>query len=144
MATTARDLVIGYAHDLGAARTAMRAAVPGLDRLADLLGLVRSHRISRRGEAGSYAYVVHGAGCRLTGPDGTDIDVDFTADGTEIFDLWRLGCYGRSLPEPLDPTAEELRSAVESLGPLLTEVRPGWFTTTTAGTGSGTGTGTTA
>ncbi|MGW1207254.1 hypothetical protein [Streptomyces cyaneofuscatus] len=52
MAMTARDLVVGYAHDLGAAREAMRAAVPGLDRLADLLGLVRSHRIGRRGEAG--------------------------------------------------------------------------------------------
>jgi hypothetical protein len=58
--------------------------------------------------------------------------VDFAADGKEIVDLWRLRCYGRSLPEPLEPTDQELRCAVESLQPLLVEVRPGWFSVANA------------
>lgn len=102
--------------------------MPSLERLADVLQLARSRQISRSGEAGGYLYKVHGAGCRFTSRDGTVIDVDFTAEGTETFDLWRLRCYGQSLPEPFDPTFEELRSAVEALTPLLAEVRPGWFT----------------
>ncbi|MEW2426219.1 hypothetical protein AB0911_37710 [Streptomyces nigra] len=53
--------------------------------------------------------------------------MDFEADGSGIFDLWRLRWYGLSLPEPLDVTDEDLRSAVRSLQPLLDEVRPGWF-----------------
>ncbi|MFF3327679.1 DUF6896 domain-containing protein [Streptomyces sp. NPDC002889] len=126
--TTARDLVIGYVNALHAAVGAMRAAISPLEQLADMLHLTRSHQISRSGEAGGYSYKVHGAGCRLTSQDCTVIDVDFTAEGAEIFDFWRLRCYAQSLPEPHDPTVEDLRSAVESLKPPLVEVRPGWFT----------------
>jgi hypothetical protein len=125
--TTARDLVIGYIDDLSSAGEAMRAAFPSLERLADVLGLVRSHRISRSGEAGTYFYRVHGAGCLFISPGGSEIDVDFAADGAEIFDLWRLRLYGRSLPEPFELTEHDLRAAVESLKPLLVEVQPGWF-----------------
>lgn len=59
--------------------------------------------------------------------NGTEVDVDFAADGSEVFDLWRLRWYGVSLPKPLDVTDQDLRAAVRSLQPLLTEVRPGWF-----------------
>ncbi|MEU0163693.1 hypothetical protein ABZ154_34190 [Streptomyces sp. NPDC006261] len=59
--------------------------------------------------------------------NGIEVDVDFAADGKEVFDLWRLRCYGLSLPEPFDVTDEDLQSAVRLLQPLLTEVRPGWF-----------------
>ncbi|MEU9369289.1 hypothetical protein AB0D78_45610 [Streptomyces avermitilis] len=124
---TARDLVIGYVDALSSAGEAMRAAFPSLERLADVLGLVRSHRISRSGEIGTYSYSVHGAGCLFINQDGSEIDVDFAADGAEIFDLWRLRLYGQSLPEPFDLTEHDLRPAVESLKPLLAEVRPGWF-----------------
>ncbi|MEU2674495.1 hypothetical protein ABZ622_37735 [Streptomyces sp. NPDC007164] len=123
----ARDLVLGFVGALGAARTTVRMSVPSLHRLADLLALVHSGEISRRGEAGGYSYAVHGVGCRLASPDGIDIDVDFAADGTEIFDFWRLRLFGRSLPTPVDPAAEDLRAAVEALDGVLTEVRPGWF-----------------
>ncbi|MGW1554350.1 DUF6896 domain-containing protein [Streptomyces sp. NPDC002346] len=109
---------------------AVQAAIPSLERLADILQLARSRQISRSGEAGGYSYKVHGSGCRFTAQDGTEIDVAFAVDGAEIFDFWRLHWYGQSLPAPLDPTAEDLRSAVESLKPLLSEVRPGWFTMT--------------
>lgn len=125
--TTARDLVIGYVESLNAAGEAMRAALPPLERPADALRLVRSHRISRSGVIGTYSYSVHGAGCLFISQNGSEIDVDFAADGAEIFDLWRLRRYGQSLPEPIDPTEQDLRSAVESLKPLLAEVRPGWF-----------------
>ncbi|MFJ8510247.1 DUF6896 domain-containing protein [Streptomyces avermitilis] len=78
---TARDLVIGYVDALSSAGEAMRAAFPSLERLADVLGLVRSHRISRSGEIGTYSYSVHGAGCLFINQDGSEIDVDFAADG---------------------------------------------------------------
>ncbi|MER5312189.1 hypothetical protein ABT034_30910 [Streptomyces sp. NPDC002773] len=106
----------------------MRAAIPSLERLADVLGLVRLRRIiSRSGQVGTYSYEVHGAGCLFVSDNGIEIDVDFATDGSEIFDLWRLRWYGLSLPEPLDVTDQDLLSAVRSLHPLLTEVRPGWF-----------------
>lgn len=125
--TTARDLVIGYLDALRSAGEALRATFPSAERHADVLGLVRSHRISRTGEIGSYSSSVHGAGCLFVGQDGSEIDVDFTADGAEIFDLWRLRLYGQSLAEPVDFTERDLRSGLESPKPLLTEVRPGWF-----------------
>ncbi len=125
---TARELVLGYVHALNAIDEAMRAAIPSLERLGDVLGLVRSRRIiSRSGHVGTYSYTVHGAGCRFVSDDGAEVDVDFAADGSEVFDLWRLRCYGLSLPEPLDVTDHDLRSAVRSLQPLLHEVRPEWF-----------------
>lgn len=125
---SARDLVLGYVHALNAIDEAMRAAIPSLERLADVLGLVRSRRIiSRSGHIGAYSYTVHGAGCRFVSDNGTEIDVDFATDGSEVFDLWRLRWYGLSLPEPLDVTDQDLRAAVQSLQPLLTEVQPGWF-----------------
>ncbi|MGW5736326.1 MULTISPECIES: DUF6896 domain-containing protein [Streptomyces] len=122
----ARDLVLGYVHALNAIDEAMRVAIPSLERLADVLGLARSRRISRTGHLGTYSYAVHGAGCRFVGGNSTEVDVDFAPDGSEVFDLWRLRQYGLSLPEPLDVTEEDLRSAVRSLQ-LLAEVRPGWF-----------------
>ncbi|AZQ32253.1 hypothetical protein EJ357_01185 [Streptomyces cyaneochromogenes] len=122
-----RDLVLGYVHALNAIDAAMRVAIPSLERVADVLGLARSRRLSRRGHIGSYSYTVHGAGCRFVCDNGTEVDVDFAADGSEVFDLWRLRWFGLSLPEPLDVTDQDLRSAVWSLQPLLIEVRPGWF-----------------
>ncbi|MFV5998818.1 DUF6896 domain-containing protein [Streptomyces sp. NPDC056231] len=123
----ARDLVLGYVRALNAIDEAMRAAIPSLERLVDVVGLARSRRISRSDHIGTYYYKVHGAGCRFVSDSGTQVDVDFAADGREIFDLWRLRAYGLSLPEPLDVTDQDMRSAVQSLQPLLTEARPGWF-----------------
>jgi hypothetical protein len=123
----ARDLVLGYVHALNVIDEALRVAIPSLERPADVLGLALSRRIGRKGHIGAYSYSVHGAGCRFVDGNGTEVDVDFTGDGSKVFDLWRLRWYGLSLPEPVDVTDEELRSAVRSMQPLLTEVRPGWF-----------------
>ncbi|MGW2823725.1 DUF6896 domain-containing protein [Streptomyces sp. NPDC001443] len=124
---SARELVLGRVRALNAIDGAMRVALPSLERLADLVGLARSHRISRSDRIGTCSYKVHGAGCRFVNDDGTEVDVDFAADGSAVFDLWRLRAYGLSLPEPLDVTDQGMRSAVRSLQPLLNEVRPGWF-----------------
>ncbi|MGW6318965.1 DUF6896 domain-containing protein [Streptomyces sp. NPDC055099] len=126
-AGSARDLVLGYVRALKAIDEAMRVAVPSLERLADVLGLARSRRIGRSGRVAGYSYTVHGAGCRFVGEDGIEVDVDFEADGREVFDLWRLRGYGLSLPAPVDATDQDLRAAVRSLPLLVTEVRPGWF-----------------
>ncbi|MGK5545637.1 DUF6896 domain-containing protein [Streptomyces sp. URMC 127] len=119
--------MLGYVRALNAIDEAMRAAIPSLERLADVVVLANSRRISRSDHIGSYSYQVHGFGCRFVSDDGTEVDVDFAADGSAVFDFWRLRGYGRSLPEPLDVADQDMRSAVQSLGPLLTEVRPGWF-----------------
>ncbi|NEB95368.1 DUF6896 domain-containing protein [Streptomyces bauhiniae] len=119
--------MLGYVAALKAVDEAVLTAIPSLERPVDLLGLVRSRETARSGRLGAYSYTVHGAGCRFLGDDGTEVDVDFAADGSEIFDLWRLRRYGLSLPEPVDVTDEELRSAVRSLRPPLREVRPDWF-----------------
>ncbi|OIJ93263.1 DUF6896 domain-containing protein [Streptomyces colonosanans] len=123
----ARDLVLGYVRALNAIDEAMRVAIPSLERLADVVGLARSHQISRSDHIGTYFYKVHGAGCLFVSDNGTEVDVDFAADGSETFDLWRLREYGLSLPEPLDVTDQDMRAALRSLQPLLNEVRQGWF-----------------
>ncbi|MET9800370.1 hypothetical protein [Streptomyces sp. NPDC006368] len=123
----ARDLVLGYVLALSAIDGAVRPAIPSLERLADIVGLARSGRISRSGQVGTYSYKVHGEGCRFVSDNGAEVDVDFAADRSEVFDLWRLRWYGLSLPQPLDAKDQDLRAAVRSLQPLLTEVRPGWF-----------------
>ncbi|MEU5293427.1 hypothetical protein [Streptomyces umbrinus] len=50
--------------------------------------------------------------------------MDFAADGSEVFDVWRLRGDGLSLSGPLVVADQDLRSAVRSLQPLLTEVWP--------------------
>lgn len=63
---------------------AMRVAIPSLERLADVVGLTRSRRSSRSDHIDIYSYRVHGAGCRFVSDNGTEVDVDFAADGSEI------------------------------------------------------------
>lgn len=109
-----RDLVLDYVRALHAIDEAMRVAIPSLERLVDVVDLARSRRISRSDHIGTYFYKVHGAGCRFVGDNGRQVDVDFAADGSEVFDLWRLRAYGLSLPEPLDfhGSGDGVRSAV--------------------------------
>ncbi|MGW2656819.1 DUF6896 domain-containing protein [Streptomyces sp. NPDC001478] len=89
-AAAARDVVLGYVRDPNAIDEAVKAAIHSLERRADVLGPVRSRRIGRDGRIGAYSSTVHGAGCRFLSGDGTEVDVDFEADGSAVFDLWRL------------------------------------------------------
>ncbi|MFE1500750.1 DUF6896 domain-containing protein [Streptomyces albidoflavus] len=43
--------------------------------------------MSRSGHVGTYSSTVHGAGCRFVSDDATEVDVDFAADGSDVFDL---------------------------------------------------------
>nr|WP_249924593.1 hypothetical protein [Streptomyces californicus] len=105
--------MLGYVDALNTVDAAMRAVIPSLERLADVLVLVRSHRIINRSwQVGTYSYSIHGAGCRFVSDNGIEVDVDFASDGSEIFDLWRLRWYGLSLLEPLDVADQDLRTAV--------------------------------
>ncbi|MFH9117010.1 hypothetical protein [Streptomyces globisporus] len=79
---------------------------------------------------GTYSYTVHGTGCRFVSDNGTEADLDVATDGSEIFDLGGCGWCGLSLHEPLDVADQDLRTAGRSLPPLLTDVRPGWFSLT--------------
>ncbi|MFE9258189.1 DUF6896 domain-containing protein [Streptomyces sp. NPDC006879] len=72
----------------------MRVAIPSLERLAEIVGLARSCRISRSDHIGAYAYEVHGAGCCFVSDNGAEVDVDFAADGSEVFYFWRLRGLG--------------------------------------------------
>ncbi|MCX5008375.1 hypothetical protein OHB05_38040 [Streptomyces sp. NBC_00638] len=60
--SAARELVLGFGGALDTAAAAVRESMPSLDRPADLLAPARSGEISRRGEAGGYAYAVHRVG----------------------------------------------------------------------------------
>ncbi|MEU1652733.1 DUF6896 domain-containing protein [Streptomyces pristinaespiralis] len=121
-----RALVLGFLSALETASAELREALPQVERMADMLTLARSGQIGREGRAGGYAYSVHGAGCRLTGSDGVEVDVDFV-DGAEVFDLWRLRRHGQSLSPPAAPPPEQLSAAIGGLDDLLIEVRPGWY-----------------
>ncbi|MFH8791991.1 DUF6896 domain-containing protein [Streptomyces sp. NPDC017941] len=52
---------------------------------------------NRSGQVGTYSYTFHGSGCRFVSDNGTEVDVDFAPDGSEIFDLWRLRQHALSL-----------------------------------------------
>ncbi|GAA0430289.1 hypothetical protein Aca07nite_39020 [Actinoplanes capillaceus] len=65
--------------------------------VAELQTAVRSLREHPREGATSsgIVYSVHGAGCRMTAPDGREVDVDMVADpelhqNIEAFDPWKI------------------------------------------------------
>lgn len=60
----------------------------------------------------------HGIGCRFTGCDSADIDVELTDDGTVAgFDAWRLYHFCRQFPEnreTFESLAAELRALADA------------------------------
>ena len=42
-------------------------------------------------------FQVHGRGCRFELTDGTEVDVDWAADGTVQFDSWKILMFARSV-----------------------------------------------
>ncbi|WP_435864916.1 DUF6896 domain-containing protein [Streptomyces umbrinus] len=96
-----------------------------VDVAAAVLNAVKE--VVKQHQDGTCSYRVDGAGCGFVTDNGTAIAVDFAADGSEVFDVWRLNGDGLSLSEPLVVADQDLRSAVRSPQPLLTEVWPGRF-----------------
>ncbi|MGI5524692.1 DUF6896 domain-containing protein [Micromonospora sp. CA-259024] len=124
------DAVRSYAVALRRTRDRLFAAYPELSGLSDLLRAVRStHVLPREGRSGTgIDYLVHGAGCRMTDEQGTEVDVDLV-DGVEAFDGWRIHAFlaggaGESL------SIDELHAACSRLAGWaeLREVRvPRWY-----------------
>ncbi|MFJ4184654.1 DUF6896 domain-containing protein [Kitasatospora sp. NPDC089509] len=134
--TTARGLVLGYLADLDRILTDLGRHRPPAASLVDWLYLARSRRIPQTGVVGGRLYQVHGAGCRFTGPDGVEVDVDTAGPDGVTFDAWRLQCHGAGLPEPFAASQDELRAAASALPQLAEGAWPGRFVlATTGGTG---------
>ncbi|MEV7598400.1 hypothetical protein AB0O91_13580 [Kitasatospora sp. NPDC089797] len=134
--TTARALVLDYLADLDGILADLGRHRPSAGSLLEWVGLARSGRIPRTGVVGGRLYQVHGAGCRFTGPDGVEVDVDATGSAEVTFDAWRLQCHGASLPDPFAASQEELRAAASALPQLTDGGWPGRFVVlTTGGTG---------
>jgi len=86
-----------FAAALREIRTQLLDDLSPMADIADLLAAVRSRRqLSREGVTRSgIEYSVHGAGCRMTAPDGREVDVDLVTDpgdgqDVEAFDAWRI------------------------------------------------------
>ncbi|WP_406099923.1 DUF6896 domain-containing protein [Streptomyces sp. NBC_01013] len=80
--------------------------------------------MTRSGRVGTYSYTVHGAGCRFVSDNGTEVDVDFAADESEVFDLWRLRRYGLSRDQGFDAALPQ--QAAVPTRPLKTTLRVRW------------------
>ena len=104
--------------------------------IADLLAAVRPRReLPREGRTRSgITYTVHGAGCQMTGADGTAVDVDLVTDPSlgrtvEAFDAWRVRWF---LGEAADGghSEEDIVAACTHLageGLLREVIRGSWF-----------------
>jgi len=103
-----------------------RREVDHAQRLVDVAAAVLDavQGVVKQQQDGTCSQRVHGAGCGFVTDNGTAVAVDFAADGSEVFDVWRLRGDGLSLSGPLVVADQDLRSAVRSLQPLLTEVWP--------------------
>ena len=88
------DAVRSYTAALKRIRDRLFAAYPDLTGLSDLLAAVRSTRVlPQEGQSSTRIdYSVHGAGCRMTDEQGTEVDVDLI-DGVEAFDGWRVHAF---------------------------------------------------
>jgi hypothetical protein len=86
-----------FAAALHESRRRIFADLYPISNVADLLSAVRSAReVPREGFTSSgFHYTVHGSGCRMTAPDGSEVDVDLVVDPVlghpvEAFDVWRI------------------------------------------------------
>jgi hypothetical protein len=79
--------------------------------------------------ANGIEYSVHGNGCLFVSVDGHEVDVDFLANGTPVFDAWRIERFSLSRGVAPVSTAEELTRECHLMvsSGTLEEVSKGWF-----------------
>ena len=120
---------VGLLRALGRELLAERGDPPNL---LELLRMGKRGDVPRSGMLGSGSeYSFHGFGCRLVAADQREVDVDFTAEGQPIFDLFRLRRFAVSAGYEGDELDGQLAAEIAELmehGRLL-ELRAGWFTT---------------
>ncbi|MEU1490117.1 hypothetical protein ABZ456_07690 [Streptomyces sp. NPDC005776] len=122
--------VVAFLEDLHRIRQGLLRELPEFTRLEAVLRGVRSGGLPRRGRtAGGFTYSVHGRGCLLMAPDGTEVDVDLLPEGCEAFDVWRLARFEKSRgTQPVPDDAALLRECRRFVDRgFLTEPLPGWF-----------------
>lgn len=111
-------------------RTELAGTYPQFDGLENVLKAVRAGELDRRARSDTgFSYAVHGRGCRMAGPDGTEVDMDLLLDGSEAFDAWRLEVFARSADLDPVPSREGLAQACRDMARqgILDEPEPGWF-----------------
>ncbi len=89
---------------------------------------VKGRKLAQKGRTpGGTRYAVHGLGCLFTLRDGTEVDLDITADGDVIFDSWRLRRFGDSVGRQAE--LSDLNQALAELvsSGRLVHVRGGWY-----------------
>jgi hypothetical protein len=104
--------------------------VSGADSIADIVRLAIQHEVPRQATLDNgLEYAVHGIGCRITLPNGHEVDVDISEDGSEMFDPWRLLMFAESTDSTDLPSQETLRQECVRLvaGGALRQPEPGWF-----------------
>lgn len=133
---SAVDAVRSYVVALREVRSRLFADLPGMTGVQDIMFAVRSQRtMAREGRTASgIEYSLHGAGCRMTGEDGREVDVDLIRDPhttveVEAFDVWRIKFFlsGNGYHPLAD---EELNAACEQLaasGELRVVEQGRWF-----------------
>ncbi|WP_157129756.1 DUF6896 domain-containing protein [Thermobifida halotolerans] len=115
---------------LQATRSRVLAQVERAESVQDIVYMAQK-RIIPRDEIlpDGTQYSVHGIGCRMTDPEGAEVDVDIDDEGLEVFDAWRVYMHLESVSPSNPVSREEISMACQRLVELgeLREVRANWF-----------------
>ncbi|MFF3733643.1 DUF6896 domain-containing protein [Streptomyces sp. NPDC002476] len=123
--------VAEYVKALARVQSEVLQNLPDLgSSLASILRRVRAGQLPKDGElANGIEYSVHGNGCLFVSVDGHEVDVDFLANGTPVFDAWRIERFSLSRGVAPVSTAEELTRECRLMvsSGTLEEASGGWF-----------------
>lgn len=119
-----------YLQALCQVRGAVQRCHPGGHGLASFVHLYRSRATEKAGlihEGLEYSF--HGSGCLFIEVSGAEVDVDFLAGGTEVFDPWRVRRLSLSVGDEPSGSLEGVAAACRYLVSQgrLAEPRSGWF-----------------
>jgi len=123
-------VVEGFLKFLDRNRNALLRDFPEFERLDAVLQSARSGALARTARTvDGFGYSVHGRGCRLTGPDGIEVDIDLLPGGWEAFDIWRLERFAASAGVHPGPEKSTLLQQCHELvrAGVLCEPQEGWF-----------------
>lgn len=128
--TTGEDALRSFLRKLRELRADIASSCSDFRSPVELFRLAVNGVVPRRGVLfGDCDYSVHGYGCSFAYQSGEIVDVDFSQDGAEIFDAWRVWLYASSIPEVSGVSREQVSDACFVLvdsGELL-EHGSGWF-----------------
>ena len=109
--------VAAYLETLRRARRAVAEHLGRPDGPGAVHALVRAvntGQLEPEGSAGEVTYVVAGLECRLVVPGAGGVDLDVTAEGTEVFDVQLIQAFIGAIPA-VPPAAELIEDACMEL-----------------------------